>query len=166
MSSCPTRCEGVSEAASRSAQEAVCVALGVALVVVVVVVGLAERVGVLVEDEAAGDVDVVAVLLDVVALVASGCPPPVQAAARSATVSDDTASTRGGRSRGGRALVAGLVVAGIWSNLSRSSARAEPVGSRAWQPAPDPWSSTSTPVWTTPAPSSSRPGTRHSTCGR
>jgi hypothetical protein len=53
MSSCPTRCEGVREAASRSVQERVRVAVGVALAVVgvglVVDLEVVELVGVVVE---------------------------------------------------------------------------------------------------------------------
>jgi hypothetical protein len=157
----------VSEAASRSAQEAGRVELGVALDVVVLVrlEALAELVGVVVEDEALGDGEVVGTLVALV--VPDGRPPPVQAAASSATASADAPSTRGGRWRGERKeAFPGLVVAGISSNLSRLPAGTEPVGSRAWQPAPDPWSSMSTPASTTPAPSSSRPGTPASTCGR
>jgi hypothetical protein len=98
MSSCPTRCEGVSEAASRSAQEVVRVGAGDVLVVVVGLVVVVELVGLagVVVGVVVAELDCEAVLLGPLLLVASGCPPPVQAAARSARDSADAASTRGG----------------------------------------------------------------------
>jgi hypothetical protein len=70
----------------------VCVEVGDVLVAVVELVALAEEVA---GGGVVAEVDWAAVLLGPLPLVASGCPPPVQAAARSARDSADAPNTRG-----------------------------------------------------------------------